>query len=35
VRRTGKNHAIPSQMVGARKRNIPPNVTTHIIKPQQ
>lgn len=26
MRRTGKNHAIPSQMVGARKRNIPPNV---------
>ncbi len=29
MRRTGKNHAIPSQMVGARKRNIPPNVTAN------
>ena len=26
MRPTGKNHAIPSQRVGAHKRNIPPNV---------
>ena len=30
MRPTGKNHAIPSQRVGAHKRNIPPNVS---IKP--